>query len=321
MKQKVKNKESRKKRAFCLCAILFFLFSFKMSSQDSIAAAKDLSEEKELQFQEFFFKALSDKSIGNHQKAIENLESCNQILPKNTAVYFEFSKNYLLLKNTLLAKEYIQRALVEEPDNRWMLKHLVNINLKDRSFDEAIHIQQKIAVINPKERELLIKLLLQNNQVKKAISLLQVLADENVLSTKLKRLKERLEAPKKETVIVAETTSDLTALIHQFKTEKSYEILKYILQKSTNNTSLLKFAEEGVLLFPAQPYVYLTKGKVLNYQKNYKKALLSLQNGLDFVIEDTMESSFYNEMAISCRGLGMLNEEKKFRKRIENLKN
>ena len=69
------NKENRKKRAtylkYALFSILFILFSLKSYAQDSIPVAKDLTEEKELDFQQFFFKALSEKSIGHYQKAIE----------------------------------------------------------------------------------------------------------------------------------------------------------------------------------------------------------------------------------------------------------
>ena len=57
-------------------------------AQDSIALPKDLNEEKELKFQQYFFKALAEKSIRNFQKAIENLESCNQIIPNDVAVFF-----------------------------------------------------------------------------------------------------------------------------------------------------------------------------------------------------------------------------------------
>ena len=83
---------------------------FCIVAQDSIAIAEDIEEKKLLQFQEYFFKALSDKSINNYQKSIENLEASNEILPNNKSVYFELSKNYLLLNKTREAKVYIDKA-------------------------------------------------------------------------------------------------------------------------------------------------------------------------------------------------------------------
>jgi predicted Zn-dependent protease len=319
---KKKNKiEKRSFNHFKLALFYFILFSINIFAQDSIPLKEDLTEEAELKFQEFFFKALSDKAIGNYQQAIENLESCNQISTNDVSVFFEFSKNYLLLNNTLLAKEYIERSLEKDINNLWMLTHLVKIYQKDSNYKEAIKIQQKIVDINPKERGLLAKLLVNDKQYKKAISLMNTLEKENTLSSNLKKLKANLEK-RKEASVKKENPSDLGSLINQFKTDKSYKVLKKILNQSSNNSSdLLRFSEEGIALFPAQPYVYLVKGKTLNDLKKYKNALTTLQNGFDFVIDDKMEVDFYTEIAKAFKGLGNSKEEKKYMQKAKNLKN
>ena len=305
---------------FKLSFFFFLLFSINTFSQDSIPFAKDLTEEKELKFQQFFFKALSEKSIENYQKAIQNLETCNQILPNDVSVFFEFSKNYLLLNNTLEAKEYITRALEKDIENIWMLKHLVAIYKKDRNFAEAIKTQQEVIKQNPKEKESLVRLHLQNRDYKSAMDLMNFLEKEKGLSRSLKRLKESLEK-RKPTLLVEDKKDDIVSLINQFKSDKSYTILAQILEKSQNNSEqLLKYSEEGITLFPAQPYVYLMNGKALNNQKNYKEALSILESGIDFVIEDIMEANFYAEMANSYKGLGKLKEEKKYREKYKKLK-
>ena len=305
-----------------LFSFLFFLNSYKTLSQDSIPEKKDLTEESELKFQKFFFKALSEKSIGNFQKAIENLESCNQILPNDVSVFFEFSKNYLLLNNTLLAKEYIKRSLVKDPNNIWMLKHYVKIYQKDRNYNGAIKIQKKIVNLNLKEREFLARLYAYNRQYEESLTLINTLEKENLLSSYLKRLKLNLGKRNViKTKVKNKKGSDLLTLINQFKTDKSYKILEEILNKSSKNSDLLKFSEEGITLFPAQPYVYLINGKTLNSKKNYKKALLILQSGVDFVIDDEMEAGFYLEIAKAYRGLGKVKEEQKYIQKAKKLKN
>ena len=165
---------------FILSLVFLFIFPLKIVSQDSIPEKKDLTEEAELKFQQFFFKALSEKAIGNHSKAIENLESCNEILEENEVVFFEFSKNYLELNNPFLAKEYINRALEKDPNNIWMLKHLVKINVKDKNYNDAINIQNKLVVLNPKERDYLVRLFFYNREYKKALDLINTLDNENV---------------------------------------------------------------------------------------------------------------------------------------------
>ncbi|QXP71409.1 hypothetical protein H0I29_04820 [Polaribacter sp. R2A056_3_33] len=321
-----KNKEFREKNivgfyTYALFSFFFVLFSFNSFSQDSIPIAKDLTEEKELDFQQFFFKALSEKSIGNYQKAIENLENSNQVLTGNTAVYFEFSKNYLLLNKTLLAKEYIKRALNNEPNNIWMLQHLVKTHIKDKNFSDAIEVQEKLVTLNLSEQELLVKLYLNNKEEDKAVSLMNTMEQNNGLSTSFKRLKEGL-AKRSNNSVVEEKITDGGSIEEQFKANKSYAVLYQILVAAKENPEvLLKYSDEGILLFPAQPFVYLMKGKALNYQKKFKNALISLQNGIDFVIEDTMEADFYKEMAVSYKGLGNFKEEKNFIEKSKKIKN
>lgn len=319
---KIDSKQKRQFKVFrlALLSLAFCLSSILLNAQDSIPEKQDLTEEAELKFQRFFFKALSQKSIGNHQKAIENLENCNQLVENDVTVFFEFSKNYFALKNTLLAKEYINRALAKDTNNIWMLKHLVKIHQKERNYQKAIELQQRVVQENPKEREYLVRLYMYNRQYDKAISLMNTLETENVLSSNLKRLRKSLQQ-RKQPKFKEKKLTDITALINQFESDKSYKILEQILKIPEDNPNqLLKYSEEGIALFPAQPYVYLVKAKVLNSQKNHKEALTTLQNGIDFVIEDKMEADFYKEMAKAYKGLGNVKEETKYQQKAKKLK-
>ena len=302
-----------------LFSLLFFLISLKSYTQDSLSVAADFTEEKELKFQQFFFTALSQKSIGNYQKAIENLESCNQILPNNKSVFFEFSKNYLYLNNTLLAKEYINRAIIQDSKNIWMQKHLVKVFEKENNFFEAIKIQQKIIVLNPKENKNLVLLYFKNRDYKKALIFIKILEEDNLLSSDLKKIKERLEKTNYSETQKVKVSKDI---YKRFETEKTYPILKQILLETKEKPRLLlKYSKEGIALFPAQPFVYLINGSTLNVNREFKKALEILQNGIDFVIEDAMEALFYKEMALAYKGLNNKVEEKRYMEKYKKLVN
>ena len=57
-------------------------------------------------------------------------------------------------------------------------------------------------------------------------------------------------------------------------------------------------------------------GKANNLKRDYKKALESLQNGIDFVIDDKkMELNFYLEIANANSGLGNIKEANKYTKK------
>lgn len=324
------NKSKRTKNNFLqlykkvVFSVLFIFISFHFFAQDSIPEAPDFTENKELDFQQFFFKALSEKSIGNYQKSIEYLESCNQILANNITVYFEFSKNYLALNNTLLATEYIERALEQDVTNIWMLKHLVKIKVKDRNFKDAIKTQKEIVLQNPKERAYLVRLHMQNNNTKEALKLINTLEKENALPSNLKFYKERLVSrnlKNKGKPVNKEVKLEVKDVIERFKNKKSFTLLKEILNSSQENPNqLLKYSTEGISLFPAQPFVYLMNGKALNLKQDYKKAITVLKNGIDFVIEDKMEAEFYNEIARSYKALGNKVEENTYKEKSKKIK-
>jgi predicted Zn-dependent protease len=149
---------------------------------------------------------------------------------------------------------------------------------------------------------------------------MEILQNENALNSDLKRIKQRLNT-RKVPEQKALKLNDISVLQQKFQKDKSYEILEQILKISeSNSTNLLKYSEEGIALFPAQPFVYLMKARALNNQKMYKKALVTLKDGIDFVIEEQMEVSFYIEMANSYKGLGEVNEENKYKQKAKQLK-
>lgn len=311
------------KRIVILVFLGLLCHPFASFSQDSIPAAKDLSEEKELKFQQFFFKALSEKSITNYQKAIKNLEKCDEILPNNTSVLFEFSKNYLLLNKTFEAKEYVKKALKEKPNNIWMLSHLVEIYKKERDFKNAIEVQKKIVTMNPSKREGLAYLFLQNRDYESAISLMNTLESEKGLSKNLKRLKSSLEK-RKSSLVKHPPLKNLKSLVKRFRDNpQSFDVLKLILIKAYKEDEEIfnTYSKEGISLFPAQPFVYLMRGKSLNNQKSYTKALTVLQSGIDFVIDNSsLEADFYEEMAQSYFGLKNTVKANEFRNKAKKLR-
>ncbi len=314
------------KKIVLLFVFIGMFYNPFLFSQDSIPVKVSINEKKNLQFQEFFFKALSEKAIHHYKNAIQYLEECNQVLPNKNAVLFELSKNYLHLNKTHEAEIYAQQALQIEPDNRWVLEHLVVVYKRSRNFSDAIRFQKKLIVKHPKKREQLVFLYLQNKNYKEAISLLKRLKKEQVISERLHRILTRLEQFKVKNDVTTKTEvnkkDDLYSLEKLFEKQKDFTTLKKILEKTetTNTEKLLKYSKIGVNLFPAQPYIYLINGKALNNTKSFKKALESLENGIDFVIDDNkMMIVFYLEMVKSYTGLKKSKEVKKYRLKAKKL--
>lgn len=327
---RTENQEYRIKTSLFLSnklvfSFLFSFFSFLAIAQDSIVPQANIEEKKNLQFQEYFFKAITEKGIKNYQKAIDNLESANEVIPNNKAVLFELSKNYLSLNKTFEATQYANEALAQDPENLWILEHLVTVYKKDRNFVDAINTQQKIIKNHPKKKQDLVYLQLQNGDINAAKETLEELAVEKLLTSRLRKIqsnltsRKRTSKPKNLTVTKVEK-SDLRK---QFETDKSFATLKKLLQKlnAERSSDLVKYSQQGMELYPAQPYVYLMNGRAHNQQKSFKKALDSLQNGIDFVIDNpTMEADFYNAMASAYAGLGNTKEATKYKNKAAKIK-
>ena len=305
-----------------VCLVLLFN-PFSSLSQENADQSSYLSEEKEIKFQEYFFKSLSNKSIRNYQKAIQNLEVCDKLSPRNKTIYFEFSKNYLFLNQTLQARQFIEKALEKDSSNIWMLLHFVSILKKDRNYEEAIKVQLKIIELDPYYRESLIYLYHLNSQSDKALSLLYLLEQEKGLHKKLERLKEKLELSMKP-VKLKNDYKDLDKLISDFNENKpSFSMLKQILEIAELNDSgiLDNYSKLAVTLFPAQPFSYLSRAKFLHKKQQFVEAIAILEIGLDFVIENpTLEAQFYSTLAKVYSSLGNKEKAFEFENKIKKLK-
>ena len=295
-----------KVRFIAFLLVGFLLQSNFLLAQDSIPVLQNKNEERLLKFQDYFFKALAQKAIFNYRVAIQNLEKCNELQPENMAVLFELSKNYLMMKRFLEAETYGQQALALSTKNYWILSHLSKLYVASRNLNKAIVVQEKLVLLNPKEKEKLVYLYFQTNQKAKANSLLIELEKSNLISKNLLNFKRRFL---KGVVVKKEenTSNDLTSLMRQFDQNKSFVTLRKILTLSANKDVeiLFKYSEKGLELFPAQAYVYLMHAKALNMQKKFSEATSHLNNGVDFVIDDnTLKANFYDELSKSYFGLG-----------------
>jgi len=318
------SREKRRKNSLFSKTLLFFfflLFSSFLNAQDSIPSAVDVNERNNFEFQQHFFKALSDKAIFNYKNAIEHLENCNKILPNNTAVLFELSKNYTSLGRNPEALSYIDMALTNDPSNLWMLEHKVTILRKLANFEDAIITQLKIAEKYPKKKQVLVYLHLQNKDVDAAKTVLSELREAKLLNAQLRKIEENLIA-RTVKVVASNKISENVDSKSLFEKERSFINLKTLLEElaTENNSDLLKYSEEGLTLFPAQPFVYLMNGKAYNNSKNFKKALVSLQNGIDFVIDNNeIEAKFYLEMARSYHGLNDIKKSNSYKNKAAKI--
>ena len=300
---------------------------FLLYSQDSIPKIKEITEEiteeNTIKFQEYFFKSLSEKSIKNYQIAIQNLEECNAIFPNDKAVFFELSKNYLLLNRTSEALQYINNALRLAPSNFWMHKHLVAIHKKDKNYQEAIKTQIIIVKQKPKQRAELIYLYYLNDEYMQALSLIDVFEKDYGLTTRLKQLKNKLVLRNKPQTVIS-TIDSLPKLISDFELNPpSFNTLKKILTLAIKDDipAYHMYSNLAIDLFPAQPFSYLSKGRALQLQGKHQEAIDILEIGIDFIIENSLlEVQFYTILISAYKRLNQPQKALEYKMKLQNNK-
>lgn len=299
--------------ALCLGVLLFS--SIATGQEDVVSTESMLVEQQEINFQTFFFEALQQKSIGNFDKAIFALEACDNIEKEHIAVLFELSKNYAFLFKYTEAEYYILKGLEKDPVNLYMLRHLKEIKTKQNDYQGAIIIQNRIVKLKPEEEADLVILYIKSGEIDNAIALLKKLDHINKVPEGLESLKESLLQEPRESMISdsnpiseVQEKSKVELLRDEYELKKDFDSMKLLLErefKTKQILELLEDSEEGIAMFPAQPYLYLMHGRALNHLRKYEEAIKSLEDGLDYLIEDDlMKGDFLNEMSLSYKGLG-----------------
>lgn len=321
--------------SFFLRNILVFTFLLQgglslWSQEDVVSTEEMLVEQQSINFQTFFFEALAQKAIGNYDKAIYALEACHDIDKKDRSVLFELSKNYSYQFKYTEAEYYARMALELEPENIYMLRHLKDIKTKQNDYNGAIGVQKRIIVLNPDEEADLIILYIKSGEIDQAVSLLRKLDAENKIPEGLIALKESLlhhgEAGAINPVQALQSTESISpneeidrqrmaspasksaTLLEAYEKDRSYKNLVSLLErelKTKQFLDLLKHSDEGLSLFPAQPFVYLMKGTALIQLRKNSEAADTLQEGLDYLIEDPeMEYRFMEQLSLAFKAMG-----------------
>lgn len=300
-------------------------------AQEDIASTEEmLVEQQSINFQTFFFEALAQKAIGNYDKAIYALEACHDIDKKDRAVLFELSKNYTYQFKYTEAEYYARMALEQESENIYMLRHLKDIKTKQNDYKGAIGVQKRIIALNPEEEADLVILYIKSGEIDQAVNLLKKLDAENKIPEGLMALKESLlqqgepdsmssaqaldlsesQSPNEDMdrQLMASPASKTETLLEAFERDRSYMNLAPLLErelKTKQFLDLLKHSEEGLSLFPAQPFVYLMKGTALIQLRKNSEAVEVLQEGMDYLVDDPeMEYRFLEQLSLGFKAMG-----------------
>ena len=101
---------------------------------------------------------------------------------------------------------------------------------------------------------------------------------------------------------------------------EAMELYLEILIQKQDFQLVSKKAEEYLESFPTQSGFYFYAGLGYNKLKEFKKAKTTLENGLDFVVENQpLEVNFYKQLIISCENLNDMTKKELYTNKLKQL--
>jgi len=261
---------------------------------------------------------------GRDKDRIENLEERLKNDPNNETNYLNLIYRYSETGEKDKAFETAKQLLKVKPNSQLVHLALYKFYLDDNDTQNAINSMKIVLTsseINPDAKA-------------------KVLNDfVNFVSTHPEFEPDLLEA----TAMVDDDKSPKTLLElgqYYLKSGDKAKALSYfqeVLKEDPNNFSVIKNvlllqldlnhdeeaakkSKESIDLFPAQPIVYLVNGVANNKLKRPKKAIESLETGLDYIIEDVkMEADFYKQLSLAYKLDNNITKSEAFAKKAEAL--
>ena len=236
--------------------------------------------------------------------------------------------------------ENLVERLNQNPENETNYLSLIYRYSETGEEEKAFQTAQKLLEVQPESRLVhlaLYKFYLERNQTEKAIASMKTVlsAPEINAEAKTKVLNDFINFVAKHPQYEKDLI-EITALIDDDKSfqtlvglaqyylklkdkEKALMYFEESLKLEPNNFMVIKDvlllqidlnqeekaiiqSEQALDLFPAQPIFYLINGVAHNRLKQAKKAIKSLEAGLDYIIDDPkMEADFYTQLSIAFK--------------------
>ena len=248
------------------------------------------------------------KITGNTEGAIENLEQKIDDNPKNEKEYLNLIFLYSEQGNTAKAFESAKDLLKNNPKSQLVHLALYKFYLDEGNASEAIKSMKIVFASEEVDKETKYKVLgdfiqFVNGNPQYETEFTEIV---NQFSVENSRVYEKLGD-----YYATKNRKEDALNAYEKGIEKdpdNYNLLKNTLLFQIDfkkYEAATKLSSEGLEIFPAQALLYLLNGVANNGLQNSDAAIESLENGLDFILEDPkMEHDFYQQLGFAYTAKG-----------------
>lgn len=138
-------------RTLVWCLVLALSVGFVSCSSTEEVAAKERpsSSGAEKEFKQHFFDGQREKISGNADAAIGNFKKCIELIPEESAPYYELARIYQQLERYELAIAQVEKALEREPKNVWYRGMYAQLSAVVGNYSNAISAYKKLIEEHP----------------------------------------------------------------------------------------------------------------------------------------------------------------------------
>ena len=224
--------------------ILFFSLLFGLLCLPSAFFAQEPEDIASVtdEFQNYYYESLMQKGIENYDKAIEALEKCENLQPKNAVIFFELGKNYYYQKKYKEAYDNFEKATKIDSKNRWFWAGMYDVCYDTRDFNQAIIIEEKLIEFKEDYKEDLCSLYMSTQQYDKALTLINELNERFGKSEKRDNYKLQILQDSK--YAGSEKDNLLNQIKKNPKEEANYIALIYLYSKNNQEEKANEIARQ-----------------------------------------------------------------------------
>lgn len=269
----------------------------------SVALAQTEPEDVALEsdeFQNYFYESLKQKGMENYDKAVESLEKCLKIQPKNAVLYSELGKNYLAQRKYKDAYDNFEKATQIDPKNRWYWVGMYDVCYETRDYVQAITIVQKLIEFKSDYKEDLVSLYMNTQQFDKALDLINELNETTGKSEKRELYKAdilrdaKYQGPEKNNL--------LEQIRKNPKEESNYIALIYLYSQSNQEEKAMEIAKKLETEIPTSDWAQVSLFKFHLNNNDGEKAVKAMNLVLaSSKIDKKIKHRIFNEFLIFSR--------------------
>ncbi len=272
----------------CFILLANFWQMTAQSNPEDIAAVTD-------DFQNSFYEAIKQKGIENYDKAIDALEKCLIIQPKNENIMFELGKNYLYQKDYKKAYDSFENATKIDPKNRWFWHGMYDVCFRTQDYTQAIKLVEILIAFDAGYKEDLVSLYMKTAQFDKALIGINDLNATVGKSDKREVFKAQILI--KPEYQGAERANLLTEIKNNPKDESNYLALISLYNKNNQEKEAIALSKKLELEIPDSNWAQINLFKLYLTQNEGQKAVQAMDkvfssNKIDSKIKHRMLNEF-----------------------------